>query len=37
MAVLTAAARKRIPKSQFALPERDGYPVHDAPPMLEML
>lgn len=29
MAVLTAAARKRIPKSSFAVPEKDGYPIHD--------
>lgn len=29
MAVLTAAARKKIPKSKFALPGRDGYPVQD--------
>jgi hypothetical protein len=29
MAKLTAAARKRIPKSSFALPKKDGYPIED--------
>jgi hypothetical protein len=31
MAKLTAAARKRIPKSEFALPGKRGYPVIDKP------
>jgi hypothetical protein len=29
MAKLTAAARKRLPKSSFALPKKDGYPIED--------
>jgi hypothetical protein len=29
MAKLTAAARKRIPKSSFAVPSKDGYPIED--------
>jgi hypothetical protein len=30
MAVLTAQGRKRIPKKNFALPQKDGYPIEDA-------
>jgi hypothetical protein len=29
MARLTAAARDKLPKSAFALPEKDGYPIND--------
>jgi len=29
MAKLTAARRKELPESSFALPEKDGYPIHD--------
>ena len=29
MAKLTAAARKRLPKSTFAVPSKDGYPIND--------
>jgi hypothetical protein len=28
-AVLTAAARKKLPKSAFAIPEEEAYPIHD--------
>jgi len=30
MARITAARRKALPKSKFALPEKDGYPVDTA-------
>jgi hypothetical protein len=30
MAALTAARRNKLPKSEFALPEKDGYPVDTA-------
>jgi hypothetical protein len=30
MARLTYASRKRLPRSAFAVPSKDGYPVHDA-------
>lgn len=29
MATLTAAARKALPKSEFAIPETREYPIHD--------
>jgi hypothetical protein len=29
MAKLTTAARKRLPKSSFAVPSKDGYPIQD--------
>ena len=29
MAVLTAAARKKIPKGDFAIPEKRAYPLND--------
>jgi hypothetical protein len=29
MAKLTYKARKRLPKSSFAVPTKDGYPIHD--------
>lgn len=29
MARLTAAARKKIPKREFGLPEKNGYPMPD--------
>jgi hypothetical protein len=29
MAVLTAAARKGLPTSAFAIPEKRAYPIHD--------
>lgn len=29
MARLTTRARKNLSKSQFALPEKDGYPIND--------
>lgn len=29
MAVLSYAQRKRLPKSDFAVPAKDGYPVND--------
>ena len=29
MAVLSAAQRNKLPKSSFALPAKDGYPVND--------
>ncbi len=29
MARLTAAARRRLPRSAFALPGRRAYPIHD--------
>ncbi len=29
MAVLTAAKRKKLPESSFAISEKDGYPIHD--------
>src|SRR5262245_31685778 len=29
MAKLTAAARNKLPSSSFAVPEKDGYPIHD--------
>ena len=29
MAVLTTRARKALPKKSFAVPEKDGYPIHD--------
>ncbi len=30
MARLSAAERNKLPKSAFALPEKDGFPVNDA-------
>jgi len=30
MAKLTARGRKHIKRSNFAVPEKDGYPIHDA-------
>lgn len=29
MAKLTAKKRKALPKGSFAVPEKDGYPIHD--------
>lgn len=29
MAKLTPKKRKALPKSSFAVPEKDGYPIHD--------
>jgi len=29
MAVLTTAQRKKLPKSAFALPSKNGYPIND--------
>jgi hypothetical protein len=29
MAKLTAAKRNKLPKKSFAVPSKDGYPVHD--------
>jgi hypothetical protein len=29
MAKLTAKKRKALPKASFAVPEKDGYPIHD--------
>lgn len=30
MSVLRTAIRKRLARSQFAIPERKAYPIHDA-------
>jgi hypothetical protein len=30
MAKLTTAKRKALPKKSFAVPSKDGYPIHDA-------